>query len=86
LVVSSQPDETITVFDLPGGACPSQTCYNLVANTHDMPDVLTNKFGIARVVIAMKEINPRGHSLDWIVGVSYSVTATPRFFLAKRGI
>ena len=52
-------DETVTVFDLPCGACPSQTGNDLVADTYDMPDVFANKLGITKVVVVMKEIAPR---------------------------
>lgn len=47
-------DEMITVFDLPCCACPSQAGNNLIADTHDVPEVFANKFGIVKVVIVMK--------------------------------
>ncbi|QII13396.1 hypothetical protein KsCSTR_40170 [Candidatus Kuenenia stuttgartiensis] len=51
-------NETITVFDLPYGACPPQAGNNLIADTYDVSEVFANKPGIAEVVIVVEEILP----------------------------
>jgi hypothetical protein len=51
-------DETITVFALPGSACPSQTSNDLIADTYHVPDMFTHKPGIAEVVVVMEEVTP----------------------------
>lgn len=82
-------DETVTVFDLPCGACPSQAGNDLVADTYDVPDVFANKLGITKVVVVMKEIAPEVALLRVFYHLNRQVfisgDCTFQCFLGKKG-